>query len=201
MKVSSVKKRNKYQRREHRLSKKRTNHNSADSAPRSSNDLDQQQEETQEHHSGTERHYHQPKRTYSSSSTMMFQAIIKDIIIHTHFPEACEKAQYIVEEMEKARVKMEGYARETTTTARRTALIPILKANEEAVRQAKKRASWDMECEQRQVERWLQEKFEKEMEGEPSRPWRGGSEATKNGWDRPEYAISVKDIRTERKKR
>ena len=110
----------------------------------------------------------------------MFQTIIKDIIGHTHFSEARERAQYIVEEMEKARVKMEGYARETDTTARRTALIPILKSNEEAVRQAKKRAvAWDMECEQRQVERWLQERLEKEIEGELSRPWRGGLEAMK----------------------
>ena len=181
------------------MNKERTNQNSAGSAPRSTNDLDQQ--EAQEHHSGTERHYHQPRRTYNSnSSTTMFQTIIKGIIIHTHFPEAREKAQYIVEEMEKARVKMEGYARETTTTARQTALmLPILKANEEVVRQAKRHAR-DIECEQRQVERWLQERLKKETEGELSRPWRGGSEAMKNGWDRPEYAISVRNIRTERKK-
>ena len=129
----------------------------------------------------------------------MFRAIISDIIKHTHFPEARERAQYIVEEMEKARVKMEEYARETDKTDRRTALIPILKAHEDAVRLAKRRAG-EMEYEQRQVERWLQEKLEKEMEGELARPWQGGSEATKNGWDRPEYAISVRSIRAERKK-
>ena len=129
----------------------------------------------------------------------MFKTIITDIIGHTHFPEARERAQYIVEEMEKARVKMEEYARETDTTNRRTALIPILKAHEDAVRLAKRRAG-EMEYEQRQVERWLQEKLEKEMEGELARPWKGGSEATKNGWDRPEYAISVRFIRAERKK-
>ena len=93
----------------------------------------------------------------------MFKTIITDIIGHTHFPEARERAQYIVEEMEKARVKMEEYARETDTTNRRTALIPILKAHEDAVRLAKRRAG-EMEYEQRQVERWLQEKMEKEME-------------------------------------
>ena len=131
----------------------------------------------------------------------MFQTIItRGIINYTHFPEARERAQYIVEETEKARIKkMEEYARETTTTARRTALMPILKANEEAVRQAKEHA-WDMECEERQVERWLQERLEKETEGELLRPWKGGPEATKNGWDRQEYAISVRDIRAEQEK-
>ena len=56
----------------------------------------------------------------------MFKTIITEIIGYTHFPEVRERAQYIVEEMEKARVKMEEYARETDTTDSRTALIPIL---------------------------------------------------------------------------
>ena len=128
----------------------------------------------------------------------MFRTIISDIIKHTHFPDARERAQYIVEEMEKARVKMEEYASETDTTNRRTALTPILKAIDDAVRLAKRRAG-EMDYEQRQVEIWLQEKLEKEMKGELAQPWQGGSEATKNGWDRPEYAISVRSIRGERK--
>ena len=89
----------------------------------------------------------------------MFRTIIADIIKHTHFPEARERAQYIVEEMEKARVKMEEYASETDTTNRRTALIPILKAHEDAVRLAKRHAG-EIEYEQQQVERWLQEKLD-----------------------------------------
>ena len=76
-------------------------------------------------------------------------AIARNIIsFFTHFPEAHERAQYIVKEKtEKAKIKMEKYAHKTTTTARRTALIPILKANTEAVRQARKHA-WDMEGEE-----------------------------------------------------
>ena len=40
--------------------------------------------------------------------------------------------------------------------------------------------------------------MEKETEGELLQPWEGESEATKNGWDREEYAFSLKDARAER---
>ena len=130
----------------------------------------------------------------------MNRTIIADIITHTHFPEARERAQYIVEEMEKARVKMEEYASETDTTNRRTALTPILKAIDDAVRLAKRRAG-EMDYEQHKVETYLKEKLEKVMNGELAQPWQGGSEATKNGWDRPEYAISIRSLRAERKER
>ena len=43
----------------------------------------------------------------------------------------------------------------------------------------------------------IQELMENETEGELLQPWKGGSEATKNGWDREEYAISGKDIKAE----
>ena len=75
----------------------------------------------------------------------MLQTIIaKNIISFTHFPEAHERVQYIVKETEKAKIRMEKYAHKTTTTARRTALIPILKANTEAVRQARRHEGEDI---------------------------------------------------------
>ena len=130
----------------------------------------------------------------------MFRTIIADIITHTHFPDARERAQYIVEEMEMARRIMEEHASEANAPNRRQALTPILKAIDDAVRLAKRRAG-EMNYEQHMVETYLKEKLEKVMNGEMAQPWQGGSEATKNGWDRPEYAISIRSLRAERKER
>lgn len=180
-----------------------TNQNLTDRVPRSFRDLDQQGTQTFSVFR-VDGHYHQPRGRYISSSSIstnnMFRTIIADIITHTHFPDARERAQYIVEEMDMARRIMEEHASEANAPNRRQALTPILKAIDDAVRLAKRRAG-EMNYEQHMVETYLKEKLEKVMNGEMTQPWQGGSEATKNGWDRPEYAISIRSLRAERKER
>ena len=64
---------------------------------------------------GAEEHYHHRQQQQEDVSNNHCE----NIISFTHFPEAHERAQHIVEETEKARISMEEeYAHKTTTTAR-----------------------------------------------------------------------------------